>query len=32
MEEQHKLRESQGRPPFGVELKIVDDDGERSAQ
>jgi fatty-acyl-CoA synthase len=24
---QHKLRESQGRPPFGVELKIVDDDG-----
>lgn len=26
-EEQHKLRESQGRPPFGVELKIVDDDG-----
>ncbi|MEX0307730.1 MAG: long-chain-fatty-acid--CoA ligase [Ruegeria sp.] len=27
VEEQHKLRESQGRPPFGVELKIVDDDG-----
>ncbi|WP_282118329.1 long-chain-fatty-acid--CoA ligase [Ruegeria atlantica] len=26
-EEQHKLRESQGRPPYGVELKIVDDDG-----
>lgn len=26
-EEQHKIRESQGRPPFGVELKIVDDDG-----
>ncbi|WP_164658855.1 long-chain-fatty-acid--CoA ligase [Tropicibacter sp. Alg240-R139] len=25
--EQHKLRENQGRPPFGVELKIVDDDG-----
>ncbi|MEM1006859.1 MAG: AMP-binding protein, partial [Pseudomonadota bacterium] len=24
---QHKLRHSQGRPPFGVELKIVDDDG-----
>ncbi len=24
---QHKLRENQGRPPFGVELKIVDDDG-----
>ncbi len=27
IEAQHKLRESQGRPPFGVELKIVDDDG-----
>ncbi len=27
IEEQHRLRESQGRPPFGVELKIVDDDG-----
>ncbi|WP_170463473.1 long-chain-fatty-acid--CoA ligase [Ruegeria arenilitoris] len=27
-EEQHKLRESQGRPPYGVELKIVDDDGK----
>ncbi|WP_424833542.1 long-chain-fatty-acid--CoA ligase [Ruegeria sp.] len=27
LEQQHKLRESQGRPPFGVELKIVDDDG-----
>ncbi|MCG7518152.1 long-chain-fatty-acid--CoA ligase [Ruegeria sp. Ofav3-42] len=26
-DEQHKLRENQGRPPFGVELKIVDDDG-----
>ena len=25
---QHKLRESQGRPPFGVELKIVNDDGK----
>jgi len=25
--EQHRLRESQGRPPYGVELKIVDDDG-----
>ncbi|WP_424986266.1 long-chain-fatty-acid--CoA ligase [Microbulbifer sp. S227A] len=24
---QHRVRESQGRPPFGVELKIVDDDG-----
>lgn len=24
---QHTLRESQGRPPYGVELKIVDDDG-----
>lgn len=27
IEDQHKLRENQGRPPFGVELKIVDDDG-----
>ncbi len=27
MEDQHRLRESQGRPPYGVELKIVDDDG-----
>ncbi|KIC42850.1 long-chain fatty acid--CoA ligase [Ruegeria sp. ANG-R] len=27
VEAQHKLRENQGRPPFGVELKIVDDDG-----
>ncbi len=27
LEEQHKLRESQGRPCYGVELKIVDDDG-----
>jgi fatty-acyl-CoA synthase len=27
VEEQHRLRESQGRPPFGVELKITDDDG-----
>ncbi len=27
IEEQHRLRENQGRPPFGVELKIVDDDG-----
>ncbi len=27
IEEQRKLRENQGRPPFGVELKIVDDDG-----
>ncbi|MGE0531672.1 MAG: long-chain fatty acid--CoA ligase [Hyphomonadaceae bacterium] len=28
-EEQAKIRESQGRPPYGVELKIVDDDGLR---
>lgn len=28
LEEQHRLRENQGRPPFGVELKIVDDNGE----
>ena len=28
MDEQHKLRENQGRPPFGVELKIVNDAGE----
>ncbi|NOD46396.1 MULTISPECIES: long-chain-fatty-acid--CoA ligase [unclassified Ruegeria] len=27
LEEQHAIRLSQGRPPFGVELKIVDDDG-----
>jgi acyl-CoA synthetase (AMP-forming)/AMP-acid ligase II len=27
MEEQHRLRENQGRPPWGVELKIVDPDG-----
>jgi len=27
LELQHKLRESQGRPPYGVQLKIVDDDG-----
>ena len=26
--EQLRLRENQGRPPFGVELKIVDDDGK----
>ncbi|MEL6467143.1 MAG: long-chain fatty acid--CoA ligase [Pseudomonadota bacterium] len=26
-EDQHKLRESQGRPPWGVELEIMDDDG-----
>ncbi|MEO0391288.1 MAG: AMP-binding protein, partial [Pseudomonadota bacterium] len=25
--DQHRLRENQGRPPFGVELKIVDDSG-----
>ncbi|MFD3189253.1 long-chain-fatty-acid--CoA ligase [Sedimentitalea sp. HM32M-2] len=28
LETQHKLRESQGRPPFGIELKIVGADGE----
>ena len=27
VEEQAKVRESQGRPPYGVELKIVDDEG-----
>ena len=27
IEEQHRLRENQGRPPFGVDLKIVDDQG-----
>ncbi|WP_420586985.1 long-chain-fatty-acid--CoA ligase [Ruegeria sp.] len=27
VQEQHRLRESQGRPCYGVELKIVDDDG-----
>ncbi|MCE8511655.1 3-methylmercaptopropionyl-CoA ligase [Ruegeria pomeroyi] len=29
VEAQHKLRENQGRPPYGVELKIVDDDGNQ---
>ncbi|MDC0343845.1 long-chain-fatty-acid--CoA ligase [bacterium] len=24
---QHRMRENQGRPPYGVELKIVDDEG-----
>ena len=28
IEEQRKLRENQGRPPWGVELKIVDEDGD----
>lgn len=28
VEDQHRVRESQGRPPFGVELKIVGDDGQ----
>jgi fatty-acyl-CoA synthase len=28
VDEQHRLRESQGRPCYGVELKIVDDDGK----
>lgn len=28
-EEQAKIRECQGRPPYGVELKIVADDGTR---
>lgn len=27
VDEQHRLRECQGRPCYGVELKIVDDDG-----
>ncbi len=27
MQEQHRLRENQGRPVFGVELEILDDDG-----
>lgn len=27
IEEQHRLRENQGRPPYGVEMKIVDDEG-----
>lgn len=29
--DQRKLRENQGRPPFGVELKIVDDEGNSLA-
>tara|TARA_R110002126_G_C10488881_1_gene503072 strand:- start:137 stop:1759 length:1623 start_codon:yes stop_codon:yes gene_type:complete len=28
VEEQAKVRESQGRPPFGVELKIIDEQGD----
>ncbi|KIC44500.1 long-chain fatty acid--CoA ligase [Ruegeria sp. ANG-S4] len=32
IDDQHKLRESQGRPPYGVELKIVDDDGNALPQ
>ena len=28
LEEQHALRENQGRSPFGVDLKIVDEDGQ----
>lgn len=28
IEEQHKLRENQGRPVFGVELEIMDDEGK----
>ena len=31
-EDQARLRESQGRPPFGIELKIVDDDGQAIAR
>ncbi len=31
-EEQRKLRENQGRPPYGVELKIVDDEGRTLPQ
>ena len=27
IEEQHRLRENQGRPPWGVDLKIVDAEG-----
>lgn len=27
IEEQHKMRLNQGRPPYGMELKIVDEDG-----
>ena len=27
LEEQYRLRENQGRPPFGVDLKVVDDAG-----
>ncbi|MEX0284160.1 MAG: long-chain-fatty-acid--CoA ligase [Paracoccaceae bacterium] len=31
-EEQAKLREGQGRPPYGVELRIVDDEGTLMAE
>ncbi|WP_425046349.1 long-chain-fatty-acid--CoA ligase [Primorskyibacter sp. S87] len=27
-EDQHKLRENQGRPPFGVDMQVVDDNGQ----
>ena len=30
--DQRKIRENQGRPPFGVELKVVDDDGKTLPQ
>ena len=32
MAEQHRLRENQGRPPWGVEMKIVDTDGAELPQ
>lgn len=30
--EQHKIRTAQGRPPFGVELRLVDDQGKALPQ
>jgi 3-(methylthio)propionyl---CoA ligase len=27
IKEQHKLRENQGRPPWGIEMKVVDENG-----
>lgn len=32
IENQAKVRESQGRPPYGVEIKIISDDGNRLAE
>ncbi len=28
VEERHRLRENQGRPPFGIQLRVVDENGQ----